>query len=160
MCICYAWLNNKIQHPKHMVYPIALLFMAGLPISFSFCYMLNLGPIRLYQTLNYTIFVLIQLYFTLTFSNLRRDRENHAYQRSSPSWLLLLVLQISAKNTFPYMLIGYHVTQIFLKPLSHYFHWSPGHVAIFKLSLANFHSRKHVTSHVCHVKIITYRMNF
>ena len=51
-------------------------------------------------------------------------------------------------DTFTQMLIGYHITQIFSRPLSHYFHWSPGHMAIYKLLLANYHSRKHVTSHM------------
>ena len=46
------------------------------------------------------------------------------------------------------MLIGYHITQIFLRPLSHYFQWSPGHMAIYKLLLVNYHSRKHVTLHM------------
>ena len=35
----------------------------------------------------------------------------------------------------------------FLRPLSHYFYWSPGYTAIYKLLLANYHSRKHVTLH-------------
>ena len=51
-------------------------------------------------------------------------------------------------DTFTQMLIGNHVTQIFLRPLSHNFHWSPGHMAIYRLLLAKYHFRKHVTSHM------------
>ena len=36
---------------------------------------------------------------------------------------------------------------IFPRPLLHCFHWSPGCMAIFILLVANYHSRKHVTSY-------------
>ena len=55
--------------------------------------------------------------------------------------------QLNTLDTFTQMLIGYCITQISLRPLLHYFHWSPGCMAIFKLLFVNYHSRKHVTSH-------------
>ena len=63
--------------------------------------------------------------------------------------LWLLVTQISVKHTLthlPKCSLG-TMSPNFLRLPFQYFHWSPGHMAIYKLLWANYHSRKHVTSH-------------
>ena len=48
---------SKIEHPKTCGLPLALLFMAELPILFHFTAKITSGPIRTFQTLNYNICV-------------------------------------------------------------------------------------------------------
>ena len=131
--------------------PCPSFFMAGLPTSFLFCYKITSGPIRMFQTLNYKILCKWQLIFTLKFSNFKEKLRKPCL----PDLVSIRIVTFSCQD------IGQtHLTHLprcplvtispkfFLRPLSHYFHWSPGHMVIYKLLLANYHFRKHVTLHM------------
>ena len=86
MHICYAWLNIRVQHPKHMVYPITLLSWLGYLFRFIF-YKIISGSIRSHLKL-YNFWYSYNSFYPYFFFNLRRDWENDAYQSSSSSWWL------------------------------------------------------------------------